>query len=171
MTEISPLFIQDGKSVKFQHNLIRFDGDGYNRATDSKQLINAESDAEVISAFLDEYKDSPNTLSSYAKEIERLLLWCIHVSDTGLTELTREDIVQYESFITDPEPFGLWCGKKVARLKKDGSINPDWRPFFKPLSKSSSKKALKILDSFFSYLVEMHYLQGNPVALNRRRKK
>jgi hypothetical protein len=32
-------------------------------------------------------------------------------------------------------------------------------------------KALTILDSFFNYLVQTNYLIGNPLAVDRRRKK
>ncbi len=59
----------------------------------------------------------------------------------------------------------------MARFKKDGSNNPDWRPFVKGLSETSIKRAVAILDSFFNYLVQTNYLVGNPLAVNRRRKK
>ena len=58
-----------------------------------------------------------------------------------------------------------------AGKKKDGSINDAWRPFVKGLSDSSINTALKIIDSFLNYLVQTHYLIGNPLAVNRRRKK
>lgn len=39
------------------------------------------------------------------------------------------------------------------------------------LGGSSIKKTIKILDSFFNYLVQSNYLIGNPLAIDRRRKK
>jgi site-specific recombinase XerD len=39
------------------------------------------------------------------------------------------------------------------------------------LGGNSIKKAIKILDSFFNYLVQSNYLIGNPLAVDRRRKK
>lgn len=36
---------------------------------------------------------------------------------------------------------------------------------------NSIKKAIKILDSFFNYLVQANYLIGNPLAVDRRRRK
>lgn len=47
----------------------------------------------------------------------------------------------------------------------------EWQPFVKGLSGVSIKKSLKILDSFFNYLVQTHYLLGNPLAVDRRRKR
>ena len=50
-------------------------------------------------------------------------------------------------------------------------MNINWRPFVKGLSDPSIKKALKILDSFFNYLVQTNYLIGNPLAVDRRRNR
>jgi site-specific recombinase XerD len=50
-------------------------------------------------------------------------------------------------------------------------VNEHWRPFVKGLSPSSLKKTLRIIDSFFNYLVQTNYLVGNPLAVNRRRKR
>jgi site-specific recombinase XerD len=168
--EITPLFIIEKTNITLVPKLLNtLSTDGYNRAHSEIKLINADTDAQAIVAFLNEYKESSNTFMTYAKEIERLLLWCLHVANSGLSELTRDHILEYQRFMMNPP--ACWCGVKVSRYKKDGSLNKDWKPFFKKLGESTTKKALKIIDSFFSYLVEMHYLQGNPVALNRRRKQ
>ena len=63
--------------------IIRFARDDYNKASGAT-LIDAKNDAEAISAFLREFRDSPETLRSYAKETERLLLWCIHIGKTNI---------------------------------------------------------------------------------------
>ena len=63
--------------------LLEFTDDNYKQELGS-QLIDADNDAEAIESFLNEYKESPGTLRSYTKEIERLLLWCIHVSKTNI---------------------------------------------------------------------------------------
>lgn len=170
--EVKPLFLISSKSVSIPKDaLSALKENGYNRSHSPLKLIKATTDAQAISTFLNEYKDSPHTLISYTKEIERLLLWCIHVANIGISDITREHIVDYQEFITNPLPQKKWCGSKVSRYKKNGEINPEWRPFFCGLGDSSLKVSLKILDSFFNYLVEMHYLQGNPVAMNRRRKR
>jgi len=152
------------------HHIIQFVSDNYNKEI-NRTLIDAKDDAEAIAVFLREYKDSPETLRSYAKEIERLLLWCIHVVKTNVSGLRRNHLVSYQEFLKTPIPTQLWCGPAVSRLKKDGSINPAWRPFVKGLSNTSVKKTIKIIDSFFNYLVQTHYLIGNPLAVDRRRKK
>ncbi len=126
---------------------------------------------KAIYNFFSEYKDSLETLKVYVKELERLILWCNFVSKIDLLTLKREHIVQYQQFLQNPVPKELWCGDKVPKLLKTSSINPAWRPFYKKLSSTSIKKTLKIIDSFFNYLVQCHYIPGNPLAINRRRNK
>lgn len=169
---ITPLFTVENSHISIDGTqLNQLNNAGYNRSASQHKLIKADTDEEAIIAFLSEYKESPHTLHSYAKEIERLLLWCIHIEVIGLSEITREHIVQYSEFVTQPEPKKIWCGNKTSKFKKNGDINPEWRPFFKGLGPSTLKKSIKILDSFFNYLVEMQYFHGNPVAMNRRRKR
>lgn len=170
--KITPLFsISPNEVIPQKEALQILKENGYNRSNSKIQLMKANTDVDAISAFLNEYKDSPHTLISYAKEIERLLLWCIHVAKISISDITREHIVAYDEFIRNPKPALTWCGTKSSRYKKDGSFNSEWRPFYVGLGDASIKKAMKILDSFFTYLVEMHYLHGNPVAINRRRKR
>lgn len=170
--KITPLFSISSNEVNIQKSALRvLKENGYNRSHSKIKLIKANTDVDAVSAFLNEYKESPHTLISYTKEIERLLLWCIHVAKIGITDITREHIVEYSEFIQNPKPALTWCGTKSSRYQKDGSINSEWRPFYVGLSSASTKKAMKILDSFFTYLVEMNYLYGNPVAINRRRKR
>jgi len=144
--------------------------DNYNRKS-GVALIDAKTDAEALAAFLNEYKDSPATIKSYAKEIERLLLWCIHIGKVNISSLKRDHIIAYQDFLKSPAPKQLWCGSCVPRLNKDDTLNPNWRPFVKELSGNSINKAIKILDSFFNYLVQTNYLSGNPMAVDRRRKR
>lgn len=56
-------------------------------------------------------------------------------------------------------------------MKKDGTFNDKWRPFVRELGGTTMKKSLKILDSFFNYLVQTNDLIGNPLAIDRRRKR
>ncbi len=150
--------------------IIRFARDDYNKEIGSA-LIDADNDAEAISSFLNEFRDSPETLRSYSKEIERLLLWCIHVAKVNISSLRRDHFLDYQQFLKNPLPEASWCGPSTGRQTKDGSINSHWRPFVKGLSPASVNKALTILDSFFNYLVQSNYLVGNPLAVDRRRKK
>ncbi len=169
-SKITPLFLPLDTSEVMGKQIVNFASDDYNKS-DGHALIDAKNDAEAISAFLREYRESPETLRSYAKEIERLLLWCIHVAKVNISSLKRDHMVQYTEFLQNPLPKDQWCGPKAPRQCKDGSLNPQWRAFFKPLSPTSLKKSIKIIDSFLNYLVQTHYLTGNPLAVDRRRKR
>lgn len=167
---IKPLFFVTGVSENMGKVILEFTDDNYNKELGGA-LIDADNDADAIATFLNEYKDSPETLRSYAKEIERLLLWCIHVGRVNISSLRRNHITDYQDFLKNPTPKALWCGPNVGRQTKDGFLNNSWRAFVKGLSPTSVNKALTILDSFFNYLVQTNYLIGNPLAVDRRRKK
>jgi len=92
---IKPLFILAETQEKMGNAIIRFTRDDYNKELGSS-LIDAKNDAEAIATFLREYKDSPETLRSYAKEIERLLLWCIHVAKINISNLRRNHLLEYQ---------------------------------------------------------------------------
>ena len=170
MTFIKPLFHLSQDSEKMGQGIIQFTSDDYNKEL-GHALIEANNDAEAISVFLREYRESPETLRSYAKEVERLLLWCIHIAKTNISSLRRTHLQEYQEFLKNPQPAKIWCGPSVARSTKDGDINTKWRPFAKALAPASFNKSLTILDSFFNYLVQSNYLTGNPLAVDRRRKK
>ncbi len=167
---IKPLFLSVDKGFSTNRLILQFAKDNYNKAL-GKALISADNDAEAVVSFLQEYKESPETLRSYAKEIERLLLWCIHIGKINISSLRRNHLLAYQDFLKNPQPKKSWCGPSVFRLKPDGAVNTRWRPFAGSLSDNSIKKAIKILDSFFNYLVQTNYLVGNPLAVDRRRKK
>jgi site-specific recombinase XerD len=169
-SSIKPLFIVLETLQQMGTSIIKFTHDDYNKELGSA-LIDAQNDAEAISSFLNEFRDSPETLRSYSKEIERLLLWCIHVAKINISSLRRDHFLDYQQFLKNPEPTALWCAPSTGRQTKDGAINPKWRPFVKGLSNASVNKSLTILDSFFNYLVQSNYLVGNPLAVDRRRKK
>ena len=144
-----------------------FDGrGGGNRAgPDIVCQLAASNDLEAIQAWLAEFHDSPQTLRNYRKEAERLLLWALLERGKPLSSLTREDCLQYELFLADPQPRERWCGTKAPRF------SPRWRPFLGPLNPASRKVAVLIINSLFSYLVKAGYLAGNPLALARRRSR
>jgi site-specific recombinase XerD len=167
---IKPLFTTTNYVNNLGKITIALAVDNYNKK-DGTALIHAKTDPEAITAFLNEYKESPATIKSYAKEIERLLLWCIHIGKVNISSIKRDHLLDYQKFLKSPSPKKLWCGPCVSRLSKDGTLNPKWRPFVAGLSGSSINKAIKILDSFFNYLVLTNYLSGNPMAVDKRRKR
>jgi len=167
---IKPLFMFVNSAEQMGKSITQFSYDNYNKEL-TASLIDATNDAEAISAFLNEFKDSPETLRSYSKEVERLLLWCMHIGKINISSLRRNHLLEYQRFLKSPTPKKLWCGPSVNRQTKEGLVNQRWRAFVNGLSAASVNKALKILDSFFNYLVQTNYLMGNPLAVDRRRKK
>lgn len=140
---------------------------GYNQS-DSPSMLEAATDAEAIRTFLMEYKNAKLTYRSYLKEIERLVLWCIHIPKITISDLKREHLLDYRTFLADPAPH--WCGPRAAKFLRSGEPNQAWRPFASPLSPPTIRKTISILDSFFNYLVQNNYLAGNPMAVDKRRK-
>lgn len=139
---------------------------GFNRAgSDVTKQIEADNDLDAIKVWLAEFRNSPNTLRNYRKEVERLLLWSVLELGKPLSSLRREDIARYQAFLEDPQPRERWCGPRTLRH------SPAWRPFEGPLSTSSRRQVLVILNSLFAYLVEAGYLAGNPISLVRRRER
>ena len=169
--QIKPLFLSAAADSAHMGQAINHIAGATGKQTGKHILINAKTDAEAIAVFLQGYQDSPETIKSYAKEVERLLLWCLHVSGVSISDLKCEDLISYQKFIKKPEPKKLWCGPKVLRLNKDGSLNTAWRPFVKGLSDSTVKKSITIINSFFNYLVQTNYLAGNPLAVEKKRQR
>lgn len=139
---------------------------GRNRGA-GRQQIAAQDDRSAVLAWLARYADSAATLASYRKEVERLLLWCVLQRGAALSDLTHEDLLIYQRFLSDPQPAQMWVmtpGQKAPRS------SAAWRPFAGPLSAQSVRQALSIINSLFSWLVEAGYLAGNPLALARRKR-
>lgn len=136
---------------------------GRNRAGNADMKhISATNDLQAIKAWLLEFDDSPQTLRTYRKEAERLLLWSLIERQTAFSDLTRDDLRDYQSFMTNPQPLNRWCGPRRPRQQAN------WRPFEAPLTEHSIAQAITIINALFNYLVEAGYLAGNPLGLMRR---
>jgi len=129
------------------------------------QQISATNDLQAVQCWLAEFDKSPQTQRSYRKEAERLLLWTLIEKQKPLSSLTRDDLRDYQHFLSDPQPQSRWCGQRKPRQ----DIN--WRPFQGSLSEGSIAHAITIVNALFSYLVEAGYLSGNPLGLMRRKIK
>lgn len=138
---------------------------GVNRYDTKHCQISATNDWQAIQCWLNEFYDSPQTLRSYRKEAERLLLWSINQRKKALSDLGREDFQFYQEFLANPQPSNIWCGPRSERTSSK------WRPFKGPLSENSQRQALIIINALFSYLVDAGYLAGNPLSLIRRRNR
>lgn len=142
--------------------------EGTNRATGSRPLIAATNDIDAIKAWLARFVDTKTTFDNYRKEAERLLLWSTIQIGKPFSSLTHEDLLSYQRFLADPQPTERWImrdGRKFARA------HPEWRPFAGPLSPSSQRQSIIILNTLFSWLVNAGYLAGNPLSLSRQRAR
>lgn len=129
----------------------------------------ARNDGEALAAWLANFHDSPNTLLSARKEVERLWLWSTGMRGQALSALTHEDMLAYQAFLADPQPREQWVA--TAQYKRG---HPDWRPFTQrdpdkpPLGLASQRQAMVILNGCFRWLVEAGYFRHNPLHLSRR---
>ena len=147
---------------------LELDGsNGCNRAMGNRPQITANTDADAIKVWLARYLDTKTTFDSYRKEAERLLLWSVLELGKPLSSLSHEDFLVYQHFLADPQPAERWimAHRKVAR------DDPQWRPFAGPLSPTSQRQAIVILNGMFSWLVNAGYLAGNPLSLSRNRQR
>lgn len=141
---------------------------GANRATGNRPQIAATTDVAAIRAWLARFADTKTTFDNYRKEAERLLLWATVELGKPVSSLTHEDLLVFQRFLSDPQSAARWVmkgGRKVARS------HPDWRPFAGPLSPTSQRQAIVILNTMFSWLVNAGYLAGNPLSLSRQRAR
>lgn len=167
---ISPIFITNDTTDFRQLIQVLSTTPGYNQ-NDNPNMLKAANDAQAIQSFLIGYQGSPLTYQCYMKELERLVLWCTHHQKLTISDLSHSDLNAYQQFLANPQPAESWCGNKRAKCLKSGAVNPDWRVFSSPLSPISIKKTMSILECFFNYLVQTQYLKGNPLSVNKRRKK
>lgn len=139
---------------------------------------NAVSDYQFASEFIFSYRGSPDTFSTYRREIEHFLHWCWLVRKKSLNQILREDFEAYVDFARKP-PNG-WIGNRtVARYTlKDGLRvpNPAWRPFVKSgseyvLSQSALQSLFSVLSSFFNFLIQENHALTNPVSGMRQKSK
>jgi integrase/recombinase XerD len=153
--------------------LVRLPGEldgqtGTNRAISGRSQIAAQNDIDAIKAWLARFADTLTTLTSYRKEAERLLLWSVTELGKPLSSLTHEDLLVYQRFLGDPQPAERWVMKSGRKWSR---FEPDWRPFAGPLSATSQRQAIVILNTLFSWLVNAGYLAGNPLSLSRQRQR
>jgi site-specific recombinase XerD len=141
---------------------------GSNRG--ERSSLSARNDLEAIYTWLARYKPGGHTHRAYRKETERFLLWSILERGKPLSSLTVEDCIAYRDFLwhlgrQTPE---VWAQSyRIAQERWMGPRGTErhsslWRPFEGPLSASSQKTALVILQSMLQWLSEQNYLHNNP---------
>jgi site-specific recombinase XerD len=138
----------------------------------------AETDYQLASEFIYSYRGSPDTFSTYRREIEHFLQWMWLIAKKSIRQLAREDIERYVEFSRQPP--AAWVGKKnVARfLNREGlrRPNPDWRPYVTTapqyvLSQNALQSLFSVLSSFFNFLIQENFLAANPVSQIRQKSK
>jgi site-specific recombinase XerD len=137
----------------------------------------ALSDYQYASEFIYSYRGSPDTFSTYRREIEHFLHWSWIIAGKSLKQAVREDIEAYVEFARQPPD--AWIGKKnVARfVDRAGERlpNPDWRPYVSQgeyvVSQAALQSLFSVLSSFFNFLIQENYLSSNPVSQMRQKSK
>ncbi len=138
----------------------------------------ALSDYQHASEFIYSYRGSPDTFSTYRREIEHFLHWCWLITKKSLKQIVREDIEEYVEFTRQPPE--LWIGaKNVPRYVLRGGEripNPDWRPYIGGngeyvASQAAIQSLFSVLSSFFNFLIQENQLAANPVAQMRQKSK
>ncbi|WP_084155775.1 tyrosine-type recombinase/integrase [Halomonas halocynthiae] len=144
-------------------------GDVASRSVIGSPRISAASDIEAVSAWLMEYRATPNTQRAYRREAERLLLWMAdtqyHAKPLSLTGLRRDQLAVFEQFLADPQPAERWIGP--VRPRNDSR----WRPFRGPLSPASRRQSLVILQGMYAWLTEAGWVDHNPFRLMRDKRR
>lgn len=149
----------------------RLDGhDGINRAP-AFCFISARDDLVAVDCYLARFEGQPHTQRAYRKELERFVLWSVHVAGKPLSSLLVDECEAYKRFLAAPPE--AFCGAPAPRSSKL------WRPFVlkkkdrepknrdssrppRPLTPASQKFALTVLRAAFDYWVKVRYLGGNP---------
>ena len=118
--------------------------------------LGAATDLQAIEAWLLRYRERPATLRSYRKEVERFLLWCLHVLNKPVSSVTSPDCQAYRDFLLAVP--ASWVNVMPARR-----ADPMWRPFRGQPSPASQKQALVVVQSMYEGLVATGYQTANPM--------
>jgi len=116
------------------------------------------SEYAALKAFFSKWSKSPHTLRRYKVEVARLWLWA---TDKGrmISELTYEDLNDYQKFLQDPQPYERWCsGKKYRR------DSPNWRPFVSALSFNSVQHAFSAIGALYGVWLRSGHITSDPMA-------
>lgn len=139
---------------------------------------NALQDFRLASEFLYSYRGSPDTFSTYRREIEHFLQWCWLIARKPVASVQREDIESYVEFAKQPPK--TWIGEKnVSRfVNRNGQreTNSEWRPYVCSggtyvCSQSAIQSLFSVLSSYFNFLIQEGHVAANPVSQIRQKSK
>lgn len=149
----------------------------------------AQKEYELTQEFLESYRGSEDTFTSYRREVERLLQWAWLITKKPLKEITRNDIRDYLEFVNQP-PLSWIATQNYPRFQLQAGLkvhNAAWRPFVVRVSKVRRRqgitpeknsyqlgnKSLQALfaglSTYFTFLQQEEYLDSNPIALVRQK--
>lgn len=155
------------------------------------QIPEAQQEYELTQEFLNSYRGSEDTFTSYRREVERLLQWAWLIAKKPLKTITRNDIRDYLEFVNQP-PLSWITTQNYSRFQvKDGlkTHNTAWRPFVARTSKVRRRqgitpeknsyqlgnKSLQALfaglSTYFTFLQQEEYIDSNPIALVRQKSR
>lgn len=127
--------------------------------------------------WLTEQKSVENNFKSHRSELTIFLNWLWRVEQASILDVDRRRLSRYLDFCQQP-PAELIGYCNVPQFKTDkGSraVNSNWRPFLGKkalgealgyqLSHSAIRTKLALLSAFFSYLIDLDYVERNPAAI------
>lgn len=127
--------------------------------------LGVSNDIEAIAVWLaDTGAQSKNTSQSYRREVERLLLWSTSIKDKSISELHREDILEFAAFLKNL-PSNWIMTKRLSRS------DSRWKPYINQPAPSTQARTLTIINAMFKYLVQSGWLKLNPMPKIHRQKK
>lgn len=132
--------------------------------TSGPRILRAANDLEAVRIFLSARANNRNTLSSYVKETNRLLMWCHLVQQKPLSSLDYNDIISFNAWLANP-------GHEF--ITQDRQLAGQGRALFyrKGLSVASAKASMRVIAALFNELEMGGYLAANPVRLFMRHQK
>ncbi len=120
--------------------------------------LGLEHDLMAASIWLNRYMKSENSFIAYKRELTRFLFWLKYIHGKFLNEITTIDLINYNHFLLNPDPF--WCME--TKYKR---YDLRWRPYRDKLPKSNLNYINTILGSFFSWLHKANYVSHDPTLL------
>lgn len=133
--------------------------------------VPANNDVEAIDVWLASSVGKPGepghnaiTESTYRREAERWLMFCLFERRKALSSADPEDCRAYMSFLNSV-PAHWMSRRKAARL----DVAAGWTPFRGQPGLASRRLAVKVIHLMCNWLTAQRYLDSNPwSAVNRR---
>lgn len=135
-------------------------------------------DLLLVIRHIRQFSKSADTMKSYRTETNRFLNWSWLKAGKRITEMKREDVIEYLEFAIYPDPD--WCSNQTASthiIDPNGLriINPLWKPFkLDPgaiYSQASINAVFIRLSSLYETLIAEEVVDQNPVQAIRQKSK